>query len=283
MELRTHPDVESFLDVAGPLLLRDEPRHNLIFGICDTLREAPDVHPEVHLWSVESVREVVGAALMTPPFNVVVARPAHGAVLQFTAEALVGEDVELPGVTGALPEADRFRESWELLTGARGHRRMAQGIYAVREAQPPGDVPGRMRFAGAGDRRLLVDWILAFEAESIPAGAPHQSVEGIVDRRLGSGTGGFALWDDGGETVSMSGFGGRTPHGIRIGPVYTPPALRGRGYASELVGRLSRELLDGGLEYCFLYTDLANPTSNRIYMNVGYELVCESVDYAFEP
>ena len=49
-----------------------------------------------------------------------------------------------------------------------------------------------------------------------------------------------------------------------------------------LVAELSRQLLDDGRDYCFLYTDLANPTSNRIYIDVGYELVCESADYAFE-
>jgi hypothetical protein len=63
--------------------------------------------------------------------------------------------------------------------------------------------------------------------------------------------------------------------------VYTPPRFRRRGYASALVAELSRRLLDDGRDYCFLYTDLANPTSNRIYMDVGYELVCESADYAF--
>ena len=283
VELRAHDGVPSFLDAAGPLLLRDEARHNLIFGICATLVEAPAAYPVCHLWTVESAGESVGAALMTPPFNLVVAQPADGAALQFTAETLAGQGVDLPGVTGAVPEADLFGESWEKQTGAGRQLRMSQGIYAVRTAEPPEEVAGEMRFASADDRQLLVDWTLAFESEALPEGAPRQNVEDIVARRLASKTGGIALWDDDGRTVSLSGFGGGTPHGIRIGPVYTPPQFRRRGYASALVGRLSRHLLDGGREYCFLYTDLANPTSNRIYMNVGYELVCESADYVFQP
>jgi uncharacterized protein len=282
VELRKHAAVDSFLDAAGELLLRDEARHNLIFGICATLREAPSVYEKVGLWSVVSGADVVGAALMTPPFNLVVPQPVDPAAPRFLAEALAGEGLVLPGVTGAFPEAEQFKDSWESLTGARARLRMAQGIYAARTARPPAGVPGQMRFAEASDRQLLLDWTLAFEAESIPADAPHQQVEDLIDRRLGSDTGGYALWDDGDHTVSLSGFGGRTPHGIRIGPVYTPPELRRRGYASALVGQLSRQLLEGGLEYCFLYTDLGNPTSNRVYMNVGYELVCESADYAFE-
>jgi predicted GNAT family acetyltransferase len=283
MELRAHADVEAFLDTAGPLLLGSEARHNLMFGICATLREAPSVFPDVKLWTIENGGEVVGAALRTAPFNIVVAKPVSDAALQFAAEAVAGEGISLPGVTGAYPEADVFADSWERATGARRRLRMAQGIYEVRTARPPADARGRMRLADRADRELIVDWIHAFQAESIPPDAPHMNVDEVVERRLAEvGGGGFALWDDGGETVSLSGYGGRTPHGIRIGPVYTPPPLRGRGYASGLVGQLSKHLLEGGLDYCFLYTDLANPTSNRIYMNVGYELVCESADYAFE-
>ena len=93
--------------------------------------------------------------------------------------------------------------------------------------------------------------------------------------------GGFLLWEDGGQTVSISGWGGPTPNGIRIGPVYTPPELRRRGYASALVAELTKRLLDGGRKFCFLFTDLANPTSNSIYQRVGYEPVSDADQWVF--
>jgi predicted GNAT family acetyltransferase len=68
---------------------------------------------------------------------------------------------------------------------------------------------------------------------------------------------------------------------MRIGPVYTPPALRKRGYASALTAALSQELLDSGRKFCFLFTDLANPTSNRIYQQIGYQAVCDVDEYRF--
>ena len=274
--------MQSFLDAAGPVLLRDEPRHNLMYGICATLAEVPDAFPTFHLWTVESEGEPVLALLMTPPYNIVVGAPADPAAVGFAARALLGQGVELPGVTGALPEADSFADEWENRSGATRRLRMAQGVYAVRSVRSPRAVEGRMRLADAGDRDLLVEWFGEFADESLPADSPRQETERAVDLRLGSSRGfGFALWEDG-EVVSMSGFGGETPHGIRIGPVYTPQRLRRRGYASALVAQLSSMLLDDRREYCFLYTDLANPTSNRIYMDVGYELVCESADYVFE-
>jgi predicted GNAT family acetyltransferase len=73
----------------------------------------------------------------------------------------------------------------------------------------------------------------------------------------------------------MAGFGGRTPNGTRIGPVYTPPELRGRGYGSALTAAVTERLLGSGLRFCFLYTDLANPTSNSIYQRIGYRPVSD--------
>src|SRR5436189_143738 len=104
---------------------------------------------------------------------------------------------------------------------------------------------------------------------------PPGTSEEFVDHREEDPDGGIVLWEDGGAVVSMAGFGGRTPSGTRIGPVYTPPDLRGRGYASALTAALTQRLLDGGLRFCFLFTDLANPTSNSIYQRIGYEPVSD--------
>src|SRR5581483_201888 len=80
----------------------------------------------------------------------------------------------------------------------------------------------------------------------------------------------FGVWEVDGEVVSMCGYGGPTPNGIRIGPVYTPPEHRGHGYASALTAEVSQHQLDAGRTFCFLYTDATNPTSNAIYERIGY-------------
>jgi predicted GNAT family acetyltransferase len=103
----------------------------------------------------------------------------------------------------------------------------------------------------------------------------------LVDVALRRGAGaGFVLWVDGGEAVSLTGYS-VFGTGARIGPVYTPPSRRGRGYASNLVAHVSAERLAAGAAACFLYTDLANATSNRIYTDVGYRMIARSQEYAF--
>ena len=87
------------------------------------------------------------------------------------------------------------------------------------------------------------------------------------------------LWDNAGTLCSMAAWSGRTPHGVRIGYVYTPPNLRAHGYASSCVAETSQRALDTGYRFCFLFTDVSNPTSNAIYQRLGYSPVCDVVDY----
>jgi predicted GNAT family acetyltransferase len=75
---------------------------------------------------------------------------------------------------------------------------------------------------------------------------------------------------------------GETPSGVRISYVFTPQEFRGRGYASALVAQLSQKMLDSGKRFCFLYTDVANPTSNRIYHKIGYRPVCDAIHHLFK-
>jgi uncharacterized protein len=79
----------------------------------------------------------------------------------------------------------------------------------------------------------------------------------------------------------MAAWTGKTPNGIRVNLVYTPPPQRGRGYAAACVSNLSRLLLTRGNRRCFLFTDLSNPTANRLYARLGYRPVCDVTDYDF--
>jgi uncharacterized protein len=277
-----HADVATFAARASDLLLADEARHNVALGLLGTLARDPGYYESSAAWTVEDRGAVVGAALMTPPFNVLVARPATSGAIDALADALAVADVQVPGVTAALPEVESFADAWERRTGCSRRLRVAQGIYRLTEAILPNGVEGSLRLATPQDRPLLIRWWEAFTSEATPEGAAHHDAEAAVDRRLYR-DGGAGLWEVDGATVAMAGFGSETPNGVRIGPVYTPPELRRRGYGSALTAHLSSRLIAGGRSFCCLYTDLANPTSNGIYRAVGYEQVCESADLAFEP
>jgi predicted GNAT family acetyltransferase len=282
MEVIELTDPAEFLARAGPLLLADEARHNLIVALAHGLRDRPAAFPKGYwLWLVcDAGDEVVAAALQTPPNNLVLARPSDSAALDALAEAVLAEDV--PGVVGAIPEVEQFVQAWSSRGGRPAEVRRRQGIYALDEVIPPGPTPGAARAADEHDVPLLVTWLRAFSVEALGETEPDEELQQAAERRLANPDAGFLLWADGGP-VSLVGYGGPTPNGIGIAPVYTPPELRGRGYASSVTAAASAQLLASGRRFCFLYTDLANPTANKIYVQIGYRRVCDSAEYAFRP
>ncbi len=144
---------------------------------------------------------------------------------------------------------------------------------------PPDSVPGRARPATVGDRELILAWTAAFDAEAVPGGH-GTGHEFAIDHRLANGQT-MWLWEVAGEPVSFCWYTpvSRLATVSRIGMVYTPPALRGHGYASANVAAVSRIALGAGATACMLYTDLANPTANRIYPAIGYRPVAEAREW----
>ena len=281
VQVERFDDPAAYLGATEPLLLADEARHNLMLGIAGNLRDHPGLYLEFRGWLARDNGSPVGTALQTPPYNLVLARALAPGGIEALADALREQRAELPGVTAAVPEADEFAEAW--LRRARLERRvrMRQRIYRLTAVRPVQGVRGRPRSATSADRRLLLEWVHAFASESFDDVDP-KAAERQVAARIDRGAGGFAFWEDG-QPVSLVGWGGETPNGVRIGPVYTPPELRRRGYASALTASVSAKLLAAGRRFCFLYTDVENETANRIYAEIGYEPVCDSVDYAFVP
>lgn len=277
MEVSVYGDPEEFLASAGGLLLEDEARHNLIFGIVSNIREG--VYPDRRLWVATRGGEPVAAALRTPPYNLIIARPRDDAALEALAAAV---DEDIPGVVGARPEVDAFARLWAERRGVEVRVDRGSGVYALERVEPVPRAAGSLRKATSADETLLVEWVREFSDEVLTDADPgRHEPESVVRPRLYSKEGGFVLWEVGGKPVSLAGWGGPTPNGIRIGPVYTPPALRGRGYATTLVAEVSQTLLDRGRRFCFLFTDLANPTSNAVYERIGYVRVCESLMVSF--
>jgi uncharacterized protein len=279
--VRRFQDAQAFLGRAGDFLTAREAEHNLLLGLAGTLVARPHIYPlPPYLAAVLRGETVVGAALRTPPHGLVLSEVDDEAAVEILADDVGWLFSELPAVFGPQDASRRFAELWEHVSGQTAHRGMAQRIFRAERVDRPPDVPGAMRRAGEGDRELLLAWVTAFQQEAF-AGGWGRSAEEAVDDYLSRGTsGGMYLWEHS-EPVSLAGCGSPTPTGIRIGPVYTPPARRARGYASALTADLTALLLASGRRFCFLFTDLANPTSNRIYERIGYRPVADVDEYRF--
>lgn len=146
-------------------------------------------------------------------------------------------------------------------------------LFRCHSLAAPSGVSGSARAADAADRDLLLDWFTAFEDEAMGGARPRRETGAMVDQALAVQR--VWLWlDPSGAPASVARRQAEA-HGVaRIGPVYTPPALRGHGYGSAVTAAATREVLYGGT-VPVLFTDLANPTSNAIYQRLGYQPVSD--------
>ena len=263
-----HPDADVFLERSQEFLMRDEAENVLMLGLASGRPE------DALLLTVERERQLVMAALQSGR-NMIVSRGPASAV-EALVDHLTADGISLPGVTGPVEAAGRFSDLWCARTGQGARLHMNMRVGQITEVVVPERPSGVFRQAAASDISLLAEWNEAFNVETrLEATRPGREV---VTGPVGEGR--LYVWEDGGP-VSMAGWAGLTPGGVRIGYVYTPPKYRGRGYASACVADLSQLLLDRGRRFCALFTDLANPISNRIYARMGYKPVCDFAEYNF--
>ena len=279
-----HATVDAFLASCGDFLAQREAEHNLLLGICTAVRATPELFAEdapTFFTVTDASGRVVAASLRTPPHNEVLSQVDDPDAAEVLADALVGQP--LPGVLAPTEIVGRFLERWSERTGQRAHLEVAERIFrldAVIAPQRP--ARGSWRMAAPADRDLVAKWIVDFSVEALPESPQPEDPLGTADRWIAGIYRRIYLWEDDGRAVSMVGAGGETPTGIRIGPVDTPPAERGRGYATSLTAAASADQLARGRRFCFLFTDLANPTSNSIYQGIGYRPVCDVDQYRFD-
>jgi GNAT superfamily N-acetyltransferase len=272
--------VESTADPAAALaktfdfLLR-QPMHNSVALTVLHQRAAGDGVEGRYWWATEE-GEVTGFALQSPASFRALVAPAARHVVQALAAVMAVEAPAIPGVMSEAAAASTFAGHWAEVVGVVVAPTEAQRLFHLCALTRPPAVAGRLRPAESADRPLLDGWAAAFLTDIGEAGAFDPSA--MVDRQLAGGR--LFLWDDGGP-VSMAHASPVVGGVSRIGPVYTPPEHRRRGYAAACVAELSARTLGSGAETCVLYTQLSNPTSNALYRRLGYEPVAEVLLYRF--
>lgn len=277
MEVERFDDPSPFRARSDSLLLQDEAANSLLLGVTTTAVEYPDRYEAVRGWVVVQGGEPIAAAVRTVPYQLILGVSESEEAMALLA-ATVGA---LPGVVGCRPGIEVFvRERPE-----EAELTMSQGVFSLDEVTTPSPVPGVSRQALPEEVERLVEMWLAFAEEALGRVDEAQSIRDNVRLRIDEQSTRYGLWahvvED--EIVSVSGHSGPTPNGVRIGGVFTPQEQRGQGFATNLVAAQSRWLLDNGRKFCFLYTDLANPTSNSIYRRIGYHQIAESAQYVLSP
>jgi predicted GNAT family acetyltransferase len=253
--------------------MRVEEENNMMLGIRGPAGSRPSwFGDDCYLAIVEHAGDVVACALRTPPFGVVITR-AEAPALECLVDDLASTYETLPAVLGPESAASFFAQRWSQRAGTISRPIMRMRLFAARRLEPLTNQPGgALRVAEESDLPRVTPWAIAFHEEArtgVLLDPARRIQEDVANHRL-------FVWDNAGA-VSMATSAGRTDRSVRIGIAYTPPELRGRGYASACVAALTQRLLDEGVAFCCINADLTNPITNKIYPAMGYRPVCDMI------
>lgn len=273
--------VAEFLRNAGSLLYQDEATNSLMLGLCENIVRAKETPtPSPILLRIEQDGRTLTAAIQTPPMHLILANASQEQI-EFLARHLKGMKLKFPGVVGPSEVSEGFAKIWSEISSKKAALGMGQKIYKIEKATIPNSL-GELRLALKHEVDFVAKWLFEFSNESLPAPERKSFEELLPLARRTVDDGLVYVWTVNHVPVSMAQVGRPTQNGISVRAVYTPQAQRKKGYASAVVAHLSQKMLDSGKKFCVLYTDLSNPTSNKIYQQVGYQEVTESKLFLFE-
>ena len=287
MEIIHFKDPEKYQEYIIEVLVRREAENNIVLGILANIiaGEYSDTQPYMAVF--QEGGQIKAIALCTPPWPVLISyenpppeKKVLNAMLTDMREVLHDD---FTGLSGNKEFVTSLVSNWEEDSGKKALLKMAMRIYKMDEVIPVGGVSGRMRQIESKDRALIQDWYGGFHRDTGNDTPDQEHVEKQVKAYLTSDPSqrGLMIWEVDGNPVSMAGYAGPTPNGIRVGAVYTHPDHRRNGYASAVTAGLSQYLIDQGHQFCFLFTDLLNPTSNHIYQEIGYRPICDVDRFLF--
>lgn len=281
MKIMFFDDPFKFAAKAEPILSEGEDAFSLFNGVLQSIKAGMVQEPLMA--TAEQHGNVIALFQMTPPFplNMIFTDEQQmDAAIDGMIDYILSNDLALPSIISLKPWAERFAARWSAQTNQPSKTIMDQGLYRLDKVDETLEKsPGTFRLAQESDKPLLKKWHIGFiEDTQMPEVTPEQAAEWVaraVEREE------IVLWEDNGIPVACAKQARPSQNSITVSFVYTPTEHRRKGYARTLVADFSAKLLNN-YEFCMLYTDMTNPTSNKIYQEIGYKKIADSVQLGFE-
>ncbi|MDU1847946.1 MAG: GNAT family N-acetyltransferase [Niallia nealsonii] len=266
-------DVEDFKRVMIPYLEKEEAVNGLPLGILMNIDEK--IKPTV-MAGVYKDKQPILMLLQTHPKQIIVSVIQKIIPLELSLiSKLIHESItEIPGFIG---EKTIVREMAQHIASLRQLKvilGMDQRIYQLNEVKKKPSNLGNFRWITKNDQSTIQQWVYDFAA-SINQPLEMEQASKRVEELIQGGK--LAGWEVDHQLVSMANASRPTKNNITINFVYTPKEFRNKGYATNCVAELSERLLESDFSSTSLYTDITNPTSNKIYMEIGYQPMIDSI------
>jgi predicted GNAT family acetyltransferase len=275
-------DAGEFLDRTRSFRSQEPYLTNVVGSTATSVAAGLRTYEKMSWWIVHDDAGAVCAMMMrTAPHNLVLS-PMPLEAVDAAAAAVAVHDPEIPGLSGSKSLVESFLTKFGALSHQelRGKIERDLLVYVLGTLIAPRPGSGTWRVATSSEFDFLITWWSNFADDT---GVERHGLEEGLRASLDAGR--VYLWIDGDQPVCAVGHSAivDVPSGsvARIGPVYTPPEMRRRGYAGQLTAAVSAHLIEQGLGL-MLFTDKANATSNGVYTRLGYVKVDEIVECTVE-
>ena len=287
MNFTLYDDIKPFYQATYDVLMRHEaqniiPLGNLIIG-----NEGKDTTGwrDTKNWFMATVSDSTGiklTAIMTPPHNMTLYATDNQLdvnAVDCLVDGMLKAKVHASGVMTENSLAESFAKVYADKAKTNYKTDVNMRVYELTAVNPAIPSIGNLRLAKDSDMSFLPYWRHGFATDcNLPTTSLSEEAE---NGRYVISIGKLYILEDNGVPVSMARITREMQSVCGVAFVYTPPYFRGKGYASSCVADISRLILKQGFTKCVLYTNLANPTSNSIYQNIGYKPICDSLDIKF--
>jgi predicted GNAT family acetyltransferase len=269
-----YEDAHSFAQTVQPLIAIDRARSTIAATVLHGVIAAPDdEHLPVLVVARDGAEPVgialagasaAGSALVTQLMSERLSAEERYDVGTLLASAFLGLDPPPAVVNGPADDSRAFAAAYCAAAGGSFDDHMGLLLYRLGELIDPVGVSGSARVAQIQepqDLELLGRWRMKFAQAT--GGFPPLTEPDPEGARLAAERGATSLfWTVDGSPVAWAAHSAVIAEMARIGPVYTPEPLRGKGYAAAVTAAAARSAQAAGARHVVLFTDAANPTAN---------------------
>ncbi|NDI35792.1 GNAT family N-acetyltransferase [Chengkuizengella sediminis] len=277
MKLHYSNDPNDYFNKVAPYLEKNEVVNNLALGILySIINNTRKYEKKPLLTYIEEKGKPIFVMLRTPPHPLILCgnEEYFQEAIAIAVNDLHRKGISIPKIIGPTSLAERFTKKYCELFNLSSKVDMYQKIYELTEVKPIKRSEGKLRLAKSGEQMLLATWLQHFSevtGTELTLEDANKRVEEFITKET------LYVWEVNEEVVSIANKSRPTKNGTVVNFVYTPPHYSRKGFATSCVAELSQLLLNEGYSFCSLYTDLENPTSNSIYVKIGYQPVADSI------
>ena len=138
---------------------------------------------------------------------------------------------------------------------------------------------GTVYLATDDDTGVLSEMLKDFKQEVLHKEISREEAENDILNKMNKEDTLFYIYEVDGRILGMTCSTRKLSEGRTLNYVFIDRDCRNRGYGKQMVSTVSRRMIDSGCRYISLYADRSSTYANKLYRDVGFEVLMDVDTY----